>query len=75
MLKISAAPQIDRLLAPRKVRARGLCGTRPGSLLKTQIPIRTDNFDITRPGFLEADIVAHCGGSLSGDFILEHHLH
>ena len=68
VLKISAA-QIDRLLAPRKVRARGLSGTKPGSLLKTQIPIRTDNFDITRPGFLEADTVAHCGGSLSGDFI------
>jgi hypothetical protein len=38
-------------------------------LLKTQIPIRTDNWDITRPGFLEADTVAHCGGSLEGDFI------
>jgi hypothetical protein len=38
-------------------------------LLKTQIPIRTDNWDITRPGFLEADTVAHCGGRLEGDFI------
>jgi hypothetical protein len=38
-------------------------------LLKTQIPIRTDNWDITRSGFLEADTVAHCGGSLEGDFI------
>jgi hypothetical protein len=66
-----SAPQIDRLLAPRKVRAghRGRCGTKPGGLLKTQIPIRTDNWDITRPGFLEADTVAHCGGSLEGDFI------
>lgn len=70
VLAISAA-QIDRLLAPRKAHAghRGRCGTKPGGLLKTQIPIRTDNWDITRPGFLEADTVAHCGGSLEGDFI------
>lgn len=70
VLSISAA-QIDRLLAPRKVRVghRGRCGTKPGGLLKTQIPIRTDNWDITRPGFLEADTVAHCGARLEGDFI------
>jgi hypothetical protein len=70
LLAISAS-QIDRLLAPGKVRVghRGRCGTKPGGLLKTQIPIRTDNWDITRPGFLEADTVAHCGGSLEGDFI------
>lgn len=70
LLLVSAA-QIDRLLAPRKVRAghRGRCATKPGGLLKTQIPIRTDNWDITRPGFLEADTVAHCGESLEGDFI------
>jgi hypothetical protein len=70
LLAISPA-QIDRLLARRKVRVghRGRCGTKPGGLLKTQIPIRTDNWDITRPGFLEADTVAHCGGSLEGDFI------
>jgi len=70
LLSISAA-QIDRLLAPRKARIghRGRSGTKPGGLLKTQIPIRTDNWDITRPGFLEADTVAHCGNSLEGDFI------
>ena len=38
-------------------------------LLKYQIPIRTDNGDVDRPGFLEADTVAHCGHSLAGDFI------
>jgi hypothetical protein len=67
---ISAA-QVDRLLAPRKARvgARGRSGTKPGGLLKTHIPIRTDNWDITRPGYLEADTVAHCGTSLEGDFI------
>ena len=65
VLAVSAA-QTDRLLAPRKTRAghRGRSGTKPGGLLKTQIPIRTENWDITRPGFLEADTVAHCGGIL-----------
>lgn len=65
--KISPA-QIDRLLAPHKV-IKGRCGTKPGGILKTQIPIRTDNWDITQPGFFEADTVAHCGTSLAGDFI------
>lgn len=70
VLGVSAA-QADRLLAPRKARIkhRGRCGTKPGSLLKHHIPIRTDNWDITRPGWLEADTVAHCGTSLEGDFI------
>lgn len=70
VLSISAA-QIDRLLAPRKrgKAGRGRSGTKPGGLLKTQIPIRTDNWDINGPGYVEADTVAHCGGSLEGDFI------
>lgn len=67
---ISAA-QVDRLLAPRKARvgARGGSGTKPGGLLKSHIPIRSDNWDITRLGYLEADTVAHCGTSLEEDFI------
>lgn len=69
VLSISAA-QADRLLAPHKVGSRrGRCATRPGGLLKHQIAIRTDNWDITQPGYLEADTVAHCGGSLEGEFI------
>ena len=70
LLKISAAT-IDRLLKKERARYRGkgLCGTRPGGRLKYQIPIRTDNDDVDRPGFLEADTVAHCGNSLAGDFI------
>jgi hypothetical protein len=69
VLTISAA-QMDRLLAARKVReGKGRCGTKPGGLLKTQIPIRTDNWDVDRPGYLEADTVAHCGSSLEGDFV------
>jgi hypothetical protein len=60
---------IDRLLADRKAAPRGLCGTRPGTLLRQQIPIAGEVWDTRRPGFLEVDSVAHCGGSLAGDFI------
>jgi len=70
LLSISAAT-IDRWLAPirARTRPRGLCATKPGSLLRNQIPIRTHNWDISQPGFVEADTVAHCGNSLAGDFI------
>src|SRR5690606_19077888 len=37
--------------------------------LKHQIPVRTHHWDVTQPGFLEADTVAHCGNSLAGHFI------
>ena len=70
LLRLSAAT-IDRLLKPERARypGKGLCGTRPGGRLKHQIPIRTDNDDVDRPGYLEADTVAHCGNSLAGDFV------
>jgi len=70
LLSISAAT-IDRVLAPTRAltRRRGLCATKPGSLLRNQIPIRTHNWDISKPGFVEADTVAHCGNSLAGNFI------
>jgi len=76
VLAVSPA-QADRLLASRKASSqrRGRCGTKPGSLLKTHIPIRTDNWDITVPGYLEADTVAHCGTSLGRRLHLERHLH
>jgi len=69
VLNISAA-QIDRLLARRKVReGKGRCGTKPGELLKKQIPIRTNNWEVDRPAYLEADTVAHCGSGLEGNFV------
>lgn len=70
LYRMSAAT-IDRLLKPLRVRwpGKGLCWTKPGRLLKTQIPIKTDHWDVTRPGFVEADTVAHCGNSLAGDFV------
>ena len=70
LLSVSPAT-LDRLLAPARATEplRGRCGTKPGTLLKTQIPIRTDSWDVAQPGYLEADSVAHCGCSLAGDFI------
>lgn len=69
LLKVSPAT-IDRVLKPMRILSkRGRCGTKPGTILKNKIPIKTDNWDIDRPGFMEADTVAHCGTSLEGDFI------
>lgn len=68
--QVSAAT-LDRLLAPVRAEhpGKGRCGTKPGGLLKSEIPIRTGTWDLSRPGYLEADSVAHCGASLAGDFI------
>lgn len=69
LLSMSAAT-IDRLLAPLRVKfKRSLSGTKPGSILKKHIPVKTNQWDEDRPGFLEADTVAHCGTSLSGNFV------
>ncbi|MEO0592532.1 MAG: integrase [Myxococcota bacterium] len=69
LLAISPA-SIDRLLsAPRKtLRTKGRCTTKPGGLLRAQIPIQTAQWQQTKPGFLEADTVSHCGGIGSGQF-------
>ena len=69
LLTMSAAT-IDRLLTPLRVKyKRSFCGTKPGSILKKHIPVKTNQWDEDRPGFLEADTVAHCGTSLSGGFV------
>ncbi len=70
LLSISAAT-IDRVLKPVRVThgRKGMSGTKPGSLLKNQIPIRTHFWDVSQPGFMEADTVAHCGNSPAGDFV------
>lgn len=62
---------IDRLLKPLRIRYRkhGRASTKPGTLLKKHIPIKTDQWDESRPGFLEADTVAHRGESLFGMFV------
>jgi len=60
LLSISAAT-IDRLLSPLRSRytKKGLATTKPGSLLKKHIPIKTNQWDEHIPGFIEADTVAH----------------
>ena len=69
VMRISPA-SADRLLeiCRAKLGSRGRCGTRPGTLLRQQIPIRTEHWDVSGPGWLEADTVAHCGESMAGDF-------
>ncbi len=70
-LMVMSAATIDRRLAGdrKRFQIRGRTGTKPGSLLKGQIPIRTfSDWDDTRPGFMQADLVAHCGSSGAGIF-------
>lgn len=67
LLKISAST-IDRKLAKVRLdRGRGLSTTTP-SMLKNKIPIKLLDHDVTEPGFVEADTVAHCGTSMAGHF-------
>lgn len=66
-----SAATIDRRLAGERARLRvkGRSGTKPGSLLKAQIPIRTwADWDDDRPGFIEIDLVGHDGGEAYGQF-------
>src|SRR5262245_38908688 len=61
LLAISPA-QIDRLLRPVRVSQpkKGLCTTKPGTLLRRHIPTRSGPPDTSKPGAVEADTVAHC---------------
>ena len=69
-LKTLSASTIDRLLNHTRIKytKRGRSTTKPGTLLRKQIPLKMNQWDEFRPGFLEADTVAHCGESLSGMF-------
>ena len=63
---------VDRRLAPfrRQLRPRGWGTTKPGTLLKQQIPVHTYTpWEDERPGFLEIDLVAHCGTSTAGHYL------
>lgn len=61
-LKRISPSTIDRLLKPVRIRYKkhGRSTTKPGTLLRKQIPIRTNQWDESHPGYLEADTVAHC---------------
>jgi len=70
LVRISAST-LDRALREKKrsLRRRIYGRTKPGSLLRHQIPIRTDHWEVECPGYLELDLVSHSGECSSGEFI------
>jgi hypothetical protein len=69
LLALSSATA-DRLLRPARTPARGKSATRRGALLKHQVAVRTfAQWDEARPGFMEAGLVAHCGGAITGAYL------
>lgn len=71
LLSVSAATADRLLLASRRgPHGRGISTTKPGKLLKHQIPLRTfTDWEDTRVGFFEMDLVAHCGTNVAGTFL------
>jgi len=69
LLRMSAR-QMDRRLAGKKSRCKQrLYGqTKPGTLLKHHIPVKTDSWNVTQPGYAEIDLVSHSGNSGEGEF-------
>ena len=65
----ASARTLDRLLQPLRAQHRRPSLTRPGSLLRRQIPIRGNLWEGGKAGWLEVDTVALCGGSVAGDFV------
>jgi hypothetical protein len=68
-LVAASARTLDRLLRPLRIEARRPSLTRPGSLLRQQIPIRGSVWEENKPGWLEVDTVALCGGHAAGDYV------
>ncbi len=71
LLSISPATA-DRILRARRQpdHLHGISTTKSGKLLKHQVPVRTFNdWNDASPGFVEADLVAHCGASAAGSFL------
>lgn len=70
LLAISPA-QIDRLLRPVRLVAgrKGLSATRPGTLLRRQVPTRGGPPDTSQPGAVAVDTVAHCGDTTAGNYV------
>jgi hypothetical protein len=72
LVRQASRPTLARLLAPARARypLRGATITRPGTVLRHEIPIRTfTEWTDARPGFLEVDLVAHCGSSTKGFYL------
>jgi hypothetical protein len=70
LLSISPSTIDRRLKAKRRLLKKRLYGrTKPGTLLKHHIPIKTDSWDVSTAGFTEIDLVSHSGNSEQGEFI------
>jgi hypothetical protein len=70
LLSISPATMDRRLKAKKRQLKKRLYGrTKPGTLLKQHIPIKTNSWDVNAPGFTEIDLVSHSGNSAAGEFI------
>jgi hypothetical protein len=65
----ASARTLDRLLEPLRCAGTGRSLTRPGTLLRHQIPIRGSVWEEGKAGWLEVDTVALCGGSMAGEFV------
>lgn len=68
-LLLASGRTLDRLLEPLRAQGAGRCVTRPGTLLRHQIPIRGSVWEEGKAGWLEVDTVALCGGSVAGEFV------
>ncbi len=70
-VRLMSPRQMDRCLQrdKRTLRRRHYGRTKPGTLLKQQIPLRTDRWAVTEPGFTEIDLVAHSGDRADGEFL------
>jgi hypothetical protein len=68
-LLLASGRTLDRLLEPLRGQGAGRSMTRPGTLLRQQIPIRGSLWEEGKAGWLEVDTVALCGGSVAGEFV------
>jgi len=68
-LMAASGRTLDRLLEPLRGQGAGRSLTRPGTILRQQIPIRGSLFEENKAGWIEVDTVALCGGSVAGEFV------
>ena len=70
-LRAISPAQVDRLLRPVRVSQskKGLSATRPGTLLRHQVPTRGGPADTSKPGAVAVDTVAHCDDTTAGDYV------
>lgn len=69
LLQVSAS-SMDRLLKPKRVLSpRRRCHPMGVAAVRKEVPIRAGEWQVTEPGWMEADTVAHCGGNMAGNFV------